>query len=711
MIKFDKNSWFVSYIVCFLFIFNLVLSFRIPFVLPILGLIALCFIPGFLFCLLFGIKVVDIYENFLYSVGISIIFDLLFGLLVNTLLPLFGINDPLSSQNLQICFSVSVLIITACIIYTDKTPVISFKFPEILNIEKIFLAIGFIIVIYIEAGIYLINIENNNFFLIISIFLIPLLLFFLIIYHNDSIRRIYPFIIYLISFSLLMLFALRSNYILGYDSNPEYNLFHTTLSQSIWILNPSSLLSAALSISIVPTVFEIFFNTNPQLLFKVLYPLIFSITPVIIYVIAKKYVNELLALFASCFFMFEYNFITTSANSRTSLAIFFFAFAVLVLCNKELSNIKKYAMLLLFIPGSIFSHYTTSLIFFGIFFFVYLMDIALSRFESRRENQPVNLPLLIFFISAIFFWYGQINDLSATGIRFLSLRLNIFNDLIGKDVSKYIYPSLKMSSSLWYFIKISQAIIFVLIGIGVLFAIYSWVQKTIQKKSVPRFFVSIDRTLFLMGIVTLGILVGITFAPFMFFGYDTGRTLELILVVLSVFLIIGACNFFSLIFGNKNYFKTHQNKIVSGILLVLLVPHLLFATGISYQFDGIPYSIILNSPKNSKTMDYGYVYIYDQDAMALQWVKANSPREGHIISDDYGKSKIASQLNAPYIRSIAGFDQPEDTLLRGYIFITVINDYHQTFKSFNWNETKINTIEPILSQKNKIYSNGAVLYR
>ncbi len=96
MIKFDKNIWFLNYIICFLVIFNLALSYRIPLVLPIFGLIVLCIVPGILFCLLFRIKVTDIYENFLYSIGISIVFDLLFGLLINTLLPFFGTNDPLS---------------------------------------------------------------------------------------------------------------------------------------------------------------------------------------------------------------------------------------------------------------------------------------------------------------------------------------------------------------------------------------------------------------------------------------------------------------------------------------------------------------------------------------------------------------------------------------------------------------------------------------
>ena len=196
-------------------------------------------------------------------------------------------------------------------------------------------------------------------------------------------------------------------------------------------------------------------------------------------------------------------------------------------------------------------------------------------------------------------------------------RITIFNDLLKKDVSKYIYPSLKYSSFLWHFTRFTQVIIFVLMGIGILFVFFSWVQKKIQRNSFPKFIVNINRDLFFMGIVALGLLLCIVFAPFLFFGYDTGRTKELIDIILPVFLIIGAYNFFILVLWQENlhcskmkfhkkilplinYCKSNKNQIISGILLFLLIPSLLFATGITYQLDGIPYSIIIKFSKNFK---------------------------------------------------------------------------------------------------------------
>jgi len=734
MIKLDKNMRFLSYIIYFIIILNLALSYNIPFVLPLAGLIALCIVPGFLLCLLFRIKVTDLYENFLYSIGLSIIFDLLFGLFLNTLLPIFRINNPLSSQNLQIGFSVIILILTSLIIYSGNAPSISFKIPKILKIEKIFLMFGFLIVVCIFTGIYLLNATITNIFLIFSIFLIPLLLFFLIVYHDNSIqsnsiKRIYPFIIYFISFSLLMVLALRSNFIIGVDTHEEYYFFYTTLIQSAWIPAPSFLLSSALSISILPAVFEKLLNIDPQLLFKVLYPLLFSITPLIIYVIVKKYVNELLALFASCFFMFQEIFVNTTENSRTSLAIFFFAFAVLVLCDKELSNVKKYAMLLLFIVGSIFSHYTSAFFFFLILFFAYLMSTVIGEFKHRKEIRFDNLPLIIFFITLIYFWEQQINNLLTIGLQDTNKRFYIFFDIIENDVSKHSVPTFTYTFFQKFFNFYPRLLCFVLIGIGIVFACYSWVQNE-RKNSFPKFNVKIDETLFFMGIVVFGLLVSIIFAPQLIF--DTGRLSEFLFVVLPVFLIIGTCNLFNLIVRSENVFctglkfhkkiqpliqygKSHQIKIVSGVLLFLLIPQLLFATHITDQFYGGPYSVLLNSPKYS-TNPYDnpdkFLYIFDQDAMALHWFNHNSHENTSIVSDYYGNKKITSlvsQQSMLYQPTL--MESREEVSLKGYIFLPVISKNYNRFFPVLGNATPISSLNHIFNQKNKIYADGALLYK
>ena len=78
MIKITKNSGFFLSVAGFLCILNLALALKIPGILQISGLVALCIVPGYLLCLLFRIQVTDRIENFLYYTGMSIVFRSLF---------------------------------------------------------------------------------------------------------------------------------------------------------------------------------------------------------------------------------------------------------------------------------------------------------------------------------------------------------------------------------------------------------------------------------------------------------------------------------------------------------------------------------------------------------------------------------------------------------------------------------------------------------
>ena len=112
MIKITKNNGFFLFVLGFLTILNLALILKIPLILQIIGIVALCFVPGYFLCLLFNIIVSDRYENFLYAMGVSIIFDIFFGVGMNSILPIFGENAPLTPINIQICYSVTILLLS-----------------------------------------------------------------------------------------------------------------------------------------------------------------------------------------------------------------------------------------------------------------------------------------------------------------------------------------------------------------------------------------------------------------------------------------------------------------------------------------------------------------------------------------------------------------------------------------------------------------------
>jgi uncharacterized membrane protein len=175
-------------------------------------------------------------------------------------------------------------------------------------------------------GMHVMNTRDNNIILIFLLFLIPTYVVTVCFFNHKFPKRIYPVVIFSISISLLLLMSLRSNHILGIDTHMEYYLFQTTLDNLHWHVGiMGNALDACLSISLLPTIYQSILNVSAEFLFKVLYSLIYSVSPLIIYILSKKYIGESYAFLVSFFFMSQLDFFWTPLHARTHTAILFFA--------------------------------------------------------------------------------------------------------------------------------------------------------------------------------------------------------------------------------------------------------------------------------------------------------------------------------------------------------------------------------------------------
>src|SRR2546423_5328703 len=94
-------------------------------------------LPGFLISLILHIRKISSWENLLFIVGLSIAFLEFGGLLLNILLPLFGVKDPLAFQNIVFGFDIYVLLLFIFAWIRTKQLVIKIQLPKRSNIEKV----------------------------------------------------------------------------------------------------------------------------------------------------------------------------------------------------------------------------------------------------------------------------------------------------------------------------------------------------------------------------------------------------------------------------------------------------------------------------------------------------------------------------------------------------------------------------------------------
>ena len=246
-----KEHYFFFFVLVFLFSTDILVYFNIPIFQQIFGFILLTFIPGLLILQMLKLYKLNFLQIFVFSEGISIAFLLFLGLIINIIYPIFGLNSPLSLASILITFNFCIILFLIVLNLIRKDDVIaiydikSLKILQLNSSEKRTDSICFINIFNGSIGNFLNYHQNNNFILVFFILIaVALLLIYLLAEKID--KRIFPFLLYTISISLLLIFlAPRSNYFIGFDTHEEFHFFISALNNLKWKPQPGYLLSSA----------------------------------------------------------------------------------------------------------------------------------------------------------------------------------------------------------------------------------------------------------------------------------------------------------------------------------------------------------------------------------------------------------------------------------------------------------------------------------
>jgi len=558
------------------------------------------------------------------------------------------------------------------------------------------------------------NIYSNNALLMILFFLISIYSFFLMIYGSVS-ERIYPHIISLFSISTIIIMGLRSSHIIGIDVHSEYYIFQQTLLNDRWQIFMNSTIDSCLSISILPTIYRLVLNFNSEYIFKILYPISFSISPLIIYNISNKFIDKKCAFLASLFFMSQLTFIGASANPRTTIAILFFLLSIMVLTSYEFNEASRKFLLIIFMLSSIVSHYSTAYIFFIIILLTWIGTILSNRILNSLTtndnfssffNFHLTIGMLLIFVIFIFVWYSQI-----TGYAFLSgvsFIMNVFESLNnffilesrGEGVSSAFGYGFQANSMPQKITFISSWMSILLIALGILSTILDYISVFRSRKRIDSSgFITrnINIEFLILSFVCSSVLVLSVALPGIFIGYSMDRAFCQIMAVLSTFFAIGGIKISSMLHIKRPYF----------VILIVLIPYFLCANGFISELYNIPSSINLNSGGDI----YDELYVYDQEVFASKWLSSYYNNKLNIYSDLHGICRLISQG----LINIKIHNNQIDELLEKKIYIRdgyIYLRHHLLFQMIPLdknNRPKINIMNDynnLLMQKSKIYSNN-----
>ena len=727
---------FLLFLAALLISTDLAILLDIPFLRQIIGFLFLTVLQGLLILQILKLNKIGFTEKFVLAVGLSISFLMLFGLLVNNLSLALGYETPLATIPLLISFNLALIVIAIIGYKINKEPIFSLPNIELTTSEKAFLIVPILFPALSIFGMHVMNTSDNNIILMFLLFLIPAYVIFISFYHHKVPQRLYPSLIFLIGVSLLLMLSLRSNHIIGSDIHEWYYTFQMTLDNLHWsVLDPSTI-DACLSISLLPAIYYAFLNINPECLFMLLYPLLFSASPLVVYIIAKKYIDSFYAFLASFFFMAQLTFLWTTGTSNTNLAIFFFALVIMVLFHQDIGEFAKRFLFIIFAASCIISHYSTSYIFLFVLLFTGIgMEImhrilarerkvitpsknpiagsnlhdSLPNVATLRSNvtasksiaievprspfkRGITMTIVLLFFVMLFFWYSQITAAAFNaGVGFIHQTFINLNEwyvmelkgptiaaAAGKDICT-IPQRIRLVVS-WL------SIAFIAIGVLSTMARYKRMVAIPNSEHIkPNFLHSkFEIEYFVLALIGSAILCLSIILPFVMTGYSMERTFFQMLTVLSLFFVVGG-----IMVAKWLRVRPHW------VILLVLIPFFMCTTGTMYQIFDVPASIALNSAGN----EYELWYVHDQDSYAAKWVSAYGKGARIYTGAWPGPRVLHSQGKIPCWETMRSFisKYQEGKEIDGYIYLryTDVVDGKLVAK-----------YPDIFVEKNKICANG-----
>ncbi|MDR0493825.1 MAG: DUF2206 domain-containing protein [Nitrososphaerota archaeon] len=685
------SKHFLAIVVAFQVILYASMFLNLPVVRIVIGAVYLTLIPGLIITKLLKLDSLGTLELIIYSVGFSIAFLMISGLIINQFGYLVGLSFPLAA--LPIALFINTLVIIGAVathFFGDKHRSASAPLGTAFNRSMLSLALLPVLSI---VGVYFVNTTGNNLILLVMILAIATIFTISIFSKGTKSQFFYAFAVAMIALALLMHVSLVSNYILPYggDSPVELYVFRGTELNSHWnpIFSPDDeaygRYNAMLSITILPTIYSNILGMDPTWVFKLIYPIIFTLVPVGLYLLWQPYVGKKLGFIAAFLFMSQLTFFTEMlALNRQIIAELFFVLLLLTLLNRKLPQGGKFVAFALFGFGLIFSHYALA----EIFLFLIFAAWAVSAFYIKRPSFNLQLSFVIFFFVAMFLWYifvsgGVVFDSFVSFTGYISAQFGDFLNpasrgqavLTGLGLATSPSPLNTISRGFAYLTEI-----FIVIG-G--FAL-------IRKKTPFHF----ARDYIIFSILALVFLIFLTLIPGLANSLSMTRFYHILLMILAPFCAVG-------MWTVPQYLFKHKRELIFSVLVVgILVPYFLFQTNLIYEVAGSEsWSVPLSGYHMSSTLLYGHCgYIDTLSVYGADWVSSNVPYEYNIHADNglYTSLTAYGLVYRGYIKELTNSSELYGGQFAYLSYITI--NYEQA--------TSNGTIPRLLNQTNVVYSNG-----
>lgn len=711
----------------------------IPLFRPVLTVVYLSVLPGFLLLRIIGIKPSNVTDTLLYAVGLSLTVLMFYGVTVNLVLRATGYSTPISEEPMVLATGALTLALTGLYyVRRDDPETYTFAHNDVVSPVFPFLLLLPLLGIY---GAYVLNVYTEN--------LLILLLFaaiggvVMLVYTGIVSRALIPLAVWMIALALLFQNTLTGSFLAWGDSVTEADHVLQVLEDGYWspavtdarVANQYTLLR----LTVLHPVYYFFTGLELVWVFKIIHPLLFSLMPVALYQAYKRFVTAKAAFFAAFFVMSLFSFfVVLSRNTRTGIGLFFLALFLVPLLNDRLAGVHRQLLAMLFVSSLVVSHYGTSYILFSALLLAMPAFLVANRLEAltglkQRLTRPswtvTSLGFVGFYVAVTLSWYIYASPESASYREALSFGGRFITTLVNEFTGYGQSASIRVATENWgsSIIAALQYYHFVLgplIAVGILGAVLRSI-GILEPPGDGSIVESLNREFVILAGIFLAIF-GATFLPIQ--RINTARTFAIALVFLAPFLVLGVAEIGRVL--GRLAGTTPSVKLVLGVVAGIVLLYFLLNSGFISAVAVGEYSPNTLVEKDRIT-EAGHPveqnYFYKQHPTVYQvegtvWLRTHaSPNE--TVYHGHWPGGIRSPIGYESYRTIQqeyvpirGASIPRDgTVGSGYVFLGSL-EYRGNIVAhspgqfgFVWDYRS--DLEHAWNDKDRIYHNGESVIR
>jgi hypothetical protein len=398
-----------------------VLDLDVPVVRPAVAFVTLLALPTLVLYKRAGLPGDSAVARFAYAFGASLLAVIVVGLLINTLLPVVGIDRPLTPLVLGLTW----LAIDAALLRWRRTVPLLVPTPMRQVVRRVWdtradLAHALALVAVAAAVLGAIRLNNGaDGVVALAGHLLAAAALVVLMLRQGTLGRDAR-VLFLVGVALLLATSLRGWGITGHDIQAEYYAFSLTDGAHHWSMDVlQNAYNACLSVTILPSVLAQATGLSGVTVFKVVLQVAFALVPVLTYLVSRRFVPRRLALVGVVFVMAFPTFSTDMPYLvRQEIAFLFLGLVLLAGTEPGRRHRRKQSLVALFGLGVVLSHYsTTYLLLLGLLAGLLLLGAAglVARLMRRRVGSWRSLvllsPLTVAFLAVVStLWAGPVTD-------------------------------------------------------------------------------------------------------------------------------------------------------------------------------------------------------------------------------------------------------------------------------------------------------------